>query len=97
MPSKCSLLFLEGVGAARRELMHVVDAVIWVQADVDLAKTRGLVRDGGDAAAVALWDDWMAAEFPFQAEQRPWERADFIVSGMPDLEHDPSSQVVIAV
>ncbi len=96
VPPKCSLLILEGVGAARRELMHVVDVVVWVQADVERAKTRGLIRDGGDAGAIALWDSWMAEEFPFQADQRPWERADFVVSGMPDLEHDPASQVVVA-
>lgn len=97
VPPGCPLLILEGVGAARHEIMHVVDVVVWVQADLSRAKTRGLARDGGDAAAAAFWDEWMAAEFPFLAEQRPWERADFIVSGTPDLEHDPSSEIVVAV
>ena len=94
VPTGCSLLILEGVGAARRELMHVLDRVVWVQADLERAGTRGIIRDGGDAGAVSLWDSWMAEEFPFLAEQRPWERADVIVSGTPDLEHDPFSQVV---
>ena len=97
VPPNCSLLILEGVGAARHELMHVVDTVVWVQADLEQARIRGIARDGGDAGAVVFWDEWMAAEFTFQAEQRPWERADFVVSGTPDLEHDPSFQVVVAV
>ncbi|CAN5894537.1 hypothetical protein BH24DEI2_BH24DEI2_10790 [soil metagenome] len=97
VPSKCSLLILEGVGAARRELMYLVDVVIWVQADIRRAKTRGLIRDGDKAEATAFWGSWMAAELPFLADQRPWERADFVVSGMPQLEHDPTSQIVIAV
>lgn len=100
VPSDCSLVILEGVGAARRELMHAVDAVIWVQSDLDKAKLRGLARDiaeTGDAiAATAFWDEWMSAELTFQAEQRPWERADFVVSGTPDLEHNAASEVVVA-
>ena len=96
VPSDCSLLILEGVGAARKELMHLVDVVVWVQADFGRAETRGVARDGGDAAAVSFWNEWMAAELPFLAEQRPWERADFVVSGTPDLEHDPASQIVLA-
>ena len=58
---------------------------------------RGITRDGGDAAASAFWDEWMAQEFPFVADQRPWERADFIVTGTPELEQDSSSEIVFAV
>ncbi len=97
VPEGCSVLILEGVGAAHRELTHALDAIIWVQSDVDKAKTRGVARDGGDAAASAFWDEWMAQEFPFMADQKAWERADFIVSGTPELEHDSSSEIVFAV
>ncbi len=96
VPEGCSVLLLEGVGAARRELTHALDAAIWVQSDVDKAKTRGVARDGGSAAASAFWDEYVAQEFPFVADQRPWERADFIVSGTPELEHDSSSEIVFA-
>ena len=96
VPQGCTLIIVEGVGAARRELMSLVDVVVWVQSDIVQAKTRGIARDGGDAAASAFWDEWMAEEFPFLADQRPWERADAVVSGTPDLEHDPASQVVVA-
>ena len=96
VPLGCPLLILEGCGAARKELMPLIDVVVWVQADIERAKVRGLVRDGGTAEAAAFWDEWMAEEFPFFAEQRPWERADVIVSGMPDLEHDAALEVVVA-
>ena len=101
VPPDCSLLILEGVGAARRELLEALDVVVWVQSDMDRARTRGLARDiaetGDDAAAVAFWDEWMTAELIFQAEQRPWERADFVVCGTPEVEHNPTSEVVVAL
>lgn len=95
VPSASSLVFLEGVGAARRELMHALDAVVWIQSDMTRARVRGIDRDGGEAA-VAFWDEWMDAELVFLADQRPWERADAIVCGTPELEHDPTLEVVVA-
>lgn len=97
VPLGCPVLIVEGVGAARSELTHLTDVVIWVQADVERAQARGIARDGGGAGAIALWDTWNAQEFPFQAEQRPWERADFVICGTPTIEHDAASEVVVAV
>ena len=34
------LLIVEGAGAARRELMHLLDAVVWVQSDATEAERR---------------------------------------------------------
>lgn len=59
------MLILEGVGAARWELTYALDAVVWVQSDIEQAKTRGIARDGGDAEAAAFWERWMAEEFPY--------------------------------
>jgi len=39
----------------------------------------------------------MAEEEPFLAAARPWEQADVIVSGCPDLRHDPDTEVVLGV
>lgn len=96
VPVDCPLLIVEGCGAARKELMPWMDVVVWVQSDLEGARTRGLVRDGGTAEAEAFWDEWMAEELPFFARERPWERAHTIACGMPELHHDPMSEVVIA-
>ena len=84
VPSAASLLVVEGVGAGRRALGPFVDALVWVQTDRAVATRRGLERDGGD---VAFWDEWEARERPFLAADRPWERADLVVSGQ-DVRHD---------
>jgi hypothetical protein len=101
VPAGLDLVVVEGVGAGRRELTAVVDAVVWVQSDVVEAKRRGIDRDvatgvnGGAAEAVAFWHEWMAQELPFQAEQRPWERACVVVAGTPPLPPGPG-QVFLA-
>ena len=38
--------------------MHLLDLVIWIQADLEEAKARGLERDGGDAEAAEFWEEW---------------------------------------
>ncbi len=84
VPAAAPLLVVEGVGAGRRAFAHLVDAMIWVQIDRAVATARGLARDGGD---VAFWDEWESRERPFLAADRPWERADVVVSGQ-DVRHD---------
>jgi len=82
--AEAPLLVVEGVGAGRRAFGPYVDAVIWVQTDRTVAARRGLERDDGD---VAFWDEWEARERPFFAADRPWERADLVVSGQ-DVRHE---------
>lgn len=96
VPQGRELVIIEGAGAARRELMDLVDAVVWVQSDMAEAERRGIERDGGDAAAVSFWHLWMAEELPFMARQRPWTRANVIAAGTPSVPHDPATEVVIA-
>ncbi len=96
VPTNCSTLIVEGVGAGRRELTHVIDVSIWIQADFEEAKRRGIVRDGGGAEDEAFWNKFEAQEVPFLAEQAPWERATLVVAGTPELAYDPASQLVVA-
>lgn len=96
VPSGCPLIIVEGCGAARRDLTPWLDVVIWVQTDTERARTRGLIRDGGTAEVEAFWDEWMAEELPFFAADRPWERADTVVSGLPAADHDRESQLVVS-
>ncbi len=89
----CPLVIVEGVGIGRRDLAGFFDALLWVQTDRALATERGLLRDGGD---IAFWNEWEARERPFLAAERPWERADLVLSGAagPDLviaEQPPAS------
>jgi hypothetical protein len=93
-----ALLIVEGVGAGRRELAHLVDALIWVQCDQEVAERRSIERNGrpdGPRSAAAL-RDWMSEETPFLDGRRPWERANLLVDGAPTLQHDPQAEVVVA-
>lgn len=83
VPAETRLLVVEGVGAARMDVRELLHDVVWVQSDVDVARRRGIERDGGDRAAEEFWDEWMAAELPFLAEDRPWDRARLVVNGTP--------------
>ena len=94
--ANASLVIIEGVGAARRELTALLDAAVWVQSDFREAERRATLRNGGDAAAMELTRDWMTEELPFLAADRPWERATIIVAGTPDLAYDSVGEVVIA-
>jgi hypothetical protein len=94
--AQASVVIIEGVGAARRELAHLLDAAVWVQSDFAEAKRRAILRDGGDAPASERWHAWMTEELPFLAADRPWERATIIVAGTPDIVHDHTREVVIA-
>jgi hypothetical protein len=98
VPARCPLLIVEGVGAARWECAHLIDAAIWVQSDERETERRNLARVGQPGGLPTEQDhrEWMVEEIPFQAGQRPWERADLIVCGMPQIPVDPATEIVIA-
>ena len=106
VPAGCPLLIIEGDGAGRREVAHLIDTVIWVQADEREAGRRAVARAANPLAADLAneaadgspfdEDGWMAEEIPFNAIQRTWERADVIVCGTPEIPSDPSTEIVIA-
>jgi hypothetical protein len=100
VPAGTRLLVVEGVGAGRRSLSGLVDAMVWVQSDGLEARRRGIERDGGDRGAADFWDEWDAQERPFLAQDRPWERAHLIVCGTPELAWpapiDPGTVLVAA-
>ena len=71
VPVGRELLIVEGVGAGRRELTKLLDAVVWVQSDYEEAERRGIARDvaqdinGDQEQTVAFWHEWMAEELDF--------------------------------
>jgi hypothetical protein len=106
VPAGCPLLIIEGDGAGRWEVSHLIDTLIWVQADEREAARRSaarvanppeadLVNKAIDGAPIDE-EGWMAEEIPFNAAQRTWERADIIVCGTPEIPHDPSTEIVTA-
>jgi hypothetical protein len=96
VPAGARLLIVEGVGAGRRETAHLVDAIVYVQADLDEAERRTAARVAASETDADAVRGWMAEEDPFVADQRPWERADAIVAGTPDVAFDPVTEVVAA-
>ena len=95
----CPLLILEGVGAGRLEFSPLVDKSVWVQSDFDLARVRGIARDGEayrDEAEI-VWDKFMAEELPFLAQQKPWLRADKVVLGNAAAEKLGPETVFVSV
>src|SRR5918992_4027518 len=76
LPAKLGMVLVEGVGAGRRELADLLDAVVWVQSDFVEAERRGVARDiaqsvNGDAEQSAtFWAEWMAEELAFIERQR---------------------------
>jgi hypothetical protein len=98
VPAGCTLLIVEGVGAARRESACLTDAAIWVQSDEREIERRSRARVGqpGNAPTAGAWQAWMAEEMPFIADQRPWERADIAICGTPEIPLDPGTQLAVA-
>jgi hypothetical protein len=98
VPASCPLLIIEGVGAGRREAAHLVGALIWVQSDQAEAERRSVARVGqpGGPRTVRDLREWMAEEEPFLADQRPWERANLVVAGTPQIPFDPLTELVVA-
>ena len=95
VPSGASLVVVEGVGAGRRELISLVDGVVWVQTDPDEAARRDAVRVAAGEITPSNYAAWMAEEAPFVAAQRAWERAFVTVCGSPTLPHDSRTEVVV--
>ena len=87
VPAGSPLVVVEGTGAGLRAVSSLIDAHVWVQTGDDVAERRGISRDiaegvNGDAEeSVRFWHWWMAGERLFFAKDRPWERADIIISG----------------
>jgi len=106
VPAGCPLLIIEGDGAGRKEVTHLLDTLIWVQADEREVARRSAARAASPPAADLAnkavdgtpFDEagWMAEEIPFNTAERTWERASIIVCGTPEIPHDASTEIVVA-
>jgi hypothetical protein len=94
VPAPCALLVVEGCGAARRRLAHLLDAVVWVQSDMAEEDRRLLDRDGDTPENRAFTADWDAVEVPLLTAEAAWERADVVVAGTPPVPPPPGHVLV---
>ncbi|MEV6244248.1 hypothetical protein [Lentzea sp. NPDC051838] len=90
------VVWIEGTGIIREELVPWFDASIWVQGDLDEQERRLVVRDGDSADQRRHVAAWLAEELPLILREQPWRKASFIVAGTTGLPHDPGSEIVIA-
>jgi hypothetical protein len=95
VPADSTLVIVEGVGAGRRELAPLLDAVVWVEAESTDVTRRNAERVAAGETTPADFASWMAEEDPFVAAERTWERAAFVVAGWPALPHDPAAEFII--
>ena len=96
VPAGITLLVVEGVGSSRRALAHLLDASVWVQSDLEELDRRNAARVQAGEISPGDFDSWMAEEVAFLAADRPWERADLVVTGTPSLPHDARTELVVA-
>ncbi len=82
------VLVLEGVSSARAALGHRASVAVWLELESRRERLeRAVARDGESSRAfLTAWQD---AEDGFFARDRPWERADLLLTGA-DGRADPS-------
>ena len=76
-------LIAEGVSISRTELGDPWDIKVWVECPYELRLARGIERDG-EAMRDKWVNVWIPEEDLYVREQRPHERADYIVLGYSD-------------
>ena len=95
VPAATELLIIEGAGSGRREFAAYTDALIWIHGDPDEVTRRERQRVARGEVSEAFVAEWLAAENAFFADERPWERATFIVAGSPQAG-EGETQISIA-
>lgn len=87
------VVIVEGVSSSRRVIAPDLTMAIWVHAPRPERLRRAVARDGEERRE--LWTEWMRGEDGFFAADRAPRRADFLISGLPTVPHDPTREVVV--
>lgn len=96
VPIDTALVLIEGVGAARADLADLVDATIWVQADLRDVVRRNQERVRSGETRQSGVSAWMAEEFTFLEGERPWDRTSYVTAGSDVVPHDPDKDVIVS-
>jgi hypothetical protein len=96
VPAGMDVVWIEGTGIIRQEIVPRLDASIWVQGDLDEQERRLVARDGDSEAQRGHVAAWLAEELPFMLREQPWRKATVVVAGTTGLRHDPESEVVVS-
>ncbi len=78
---RCEVLVVEGCGSSAGPARPYVDVRVWLEAERDLRRRRGLDRDG--LAYAPYWERWAAQEDALFAQERTRERADLVIDTGP--------------
>lgn len=96
VPAGADVVWVEGTGIIREELVPWLDASIWVQGDLDEQERRLVARDGDSPVQQRHVTRWLAAELPFMLREQPWRKATIIAAGTTGLHHDPDTEIVVS-
>lgn len=96
VPGNLDLLIIEGVGASQPSIRPELDLVIWVETDEPTRLARDAVRIAAGEISPASFSSWMAEEDAYVIRDQPWRHADLIVYGGDSIDHDGSTDVVLA-
>jgi hypothetical protein len=86
VPAGTRVLLIEGVGASRLSLAAYLDLSVWIHTPLGEIECRERARLAAGSVDENLQRDWMSSEVAFLAADRPWSRAEFIVSGASDMK-----------
>jgi uridine kinase len=96
IPADVDIVWVEGTGVIRHEFAQWIDASIWMQGDLDEQESRLVARDGDAPAQQQHIARWLKEELPLMLREQPWEKATIIVSGAPELDYNPETEIVVA-
>jgi hypothetical protein len=97
IPAGADIIWVEGTGVIRGELVAWLDASVWMQGDLDEQERLLAARDGDSPEQLEHVANWLLEELPFMRREQPWAQATMTVAGPPHIDHDPDTELVVAL
>ena len=63
---------------------------------MDEQERRLAARDGNSAEQQRHVAQWLAEELPFMIQEQPWTKATIVIASDALLDHDPSTEIIVA-